>query len=217
MNPSEKKKLLDEVLGAEEAASGSELPEFLTQAIRQRRRRRIRQRVAAVMGVSLAIVGLGFVAFHRTHSVGGMPNKSIAKAGIHEAVTTAPKVRTRKFQAEVVKTKDHKPLPKVVPHNLPAVEMVSTQSAVTGPTSESSVASAFLQIIDARPTDISLADDQDMGADRLNYVTTTRGGYHVLNDDDLLATLAPSAVMLTRDATGEEHVFFLNSKENPSG
>lgn len=212
--PPEKRKLLDEVLreGApgEAAAneSAADLPLYLSAAIRKRRHRRVKQRAVALAGVTLALVGLGFVALRRTRPDA---NKDMAQARIHEVVTSAPKVRTRKFQAAVVKTKDHPPLPKILPHAPNPVEIV-----VTEPISINAAVESSLQIVETKTVEASeLArvetDESPLGD--LKYVSTTRGGYHLLDDAALLARLAPRAVMLMRDAAGEEHLVFLDPND----
>jgi len=193
--PPEKKKLLDEEL--RQAA-----------AMRERRRRRIQQRVAAIAGVTLALVGLGFVALHRTRPDA---NKDMAQARIHEVVTSAPKVRTRKFQAAVVKTKDHPPLPKILPHAPNPVEIVSTE-----PVSMDAAVKPLLQIVETRTVDaneLARVESDESLFEGLNYVSTTRGDYRLLDDAALLASLAPRAVMLVRDAAGEEHLVFLDPND----
>jgi hypothetical protein len=233
--PPEKKKLLDAVL--RESASGevaandsaAELPSFLTQAVRDRRRQKMKQRAAATTGVALALIGLGFIALHRTRPTA---NKEIAQARIHETVTSAPKVRTRKFQAAVVKTKDHKPLPKVAPHPETAVQIVTTEpwrsktrvgpsTDIPGVDSMSDLSSlvmgqVLIATVETEPSHLDLVEDAEPTSPWLSYVTTTRGNYHVLDDADLLARLAPRAMMLTRDPSGEEHLVFLNSKDENS-
>ena len=167
-----------------------------------------RQRIVAATGVSLALIGLGFVAFHRTRS---RANKNIAQARIQEMATSAPKVRTRKFQATVVKTKDHAPLSKVAPLAQRNAEMVVTEKQAPNASNESS-----LRVVETQPAlagELVFVDTNENLARELTCVSTEPGGYGLLDDDALLARLAPRGVMLIRDGVEREHLVFLNPRD----
>lgn len=146
-------------------------------------------KVAVAGGVAIALVGLGFVALHRTRSA----SKGVATASIHETVTTAPKVRTRKFQAEVVKTKDAKS-GKTASQAQPRLGLVSTR------------ASSLVE--PSAPEGLALVETSPDSDGILEQVTTQSGNYRVLSDDDLVRLLGPRGAILVRDSDGAEQVIF---------
>ncbi|HEY9154691.1 MAG TPA: hypothetical protein VIM69_06145, partial [Opitutaceae bacterium] len=97
--------------------------------------------------------------------------------------------------------------------DIPGVDSMSDLSSLV-------MGQVLMETVETEPSHLDVADDEESKSIRLTYVTTTQGNYHLLDDADLLARLAPRAVMLTRDAAGEEHLVFLNptdAQDFPSG